>query len=139
MPQGGPQCREGSPGLCTLIVGVPSTEMPWKGVPISHDAQGTPALYDTNVCRAVATWGTASVPMRAACERPLTSRRVQTSMTMPSVKHPLPHSCGTPEALCVRCGAAQGHSMVVNPSIHHPLGRGEDHFVVLFQQVLGKG
>jgi hypothetical protein len=26
--------------------------------------------------------------------------------------------------------------MVVNPSINHPLGSGEDHFIVLFQQVL---
>jgi hypothetical protein len=90
-------------------MGVSSTEMPWQGVPISHDAQGTPGLHDTNVYRAVATWVTASVPMRAACERPLTSRRVHTYLTMPSVTYPLPHSCGTPEALCVRCGAPRGH------------------------------
>src|SRR5215467_6381902 len=41
-----------------------------------------------------------------------------------------------PGALCLRLGAARGHSTAVNPSINHTFGSGEDHFVVLFQQML---
>src|SRR5215813_12506181 len=54
------------------------------------------------------------------------------------VKHPLPHYRGTPGALCLRFGVAQGRSTAVNPSINHALGSGEDHFVVLCKQSLEK-
>jgi|SRR5215510_983670 len=56
MPKRGPQCKLGSPHLFNLSLWVLYTEMPWKGLPVPRDAHGQPAIHDTNVYRAVATW-----------------------------------------------------------------------------------
>ena len=56
MPKRGPKCKRGYHGLLNLIVWVFSTGMPWKCVPIPQDPHGQPAIHDTSVYRAFATW-----------------------------------------------------------------------------------
>ncbi len=55
-PKRGPQCTLGDHRLCNLILWVLYTGMPWKCLPIPKDVTGTPAIHDTNVYRAFATW-----------------------------------------------------------------------------------
>ena len=55
-PTRGPTCTLGSPRLLTLILGVLYTGMPWQCLLMPKDATGTPALPDTHVYRAFATW-----------------------------------------------------------------------------------
>ena len=55
-PKRGPTCTLGDHRLCNLILWVLYTGMPWKCLPIPKDVTGTPAIHDTNVYRAFATW-----------------------------------------------------------------------------------
>jgi transposase len=56
MPKRGPQCKLGYHRLFNLILWVLYTGMPWKCLPIPQDARGKPAIHDTNIYRAFATW-----------------------------------------------------------------------------------
>jgi transposase len=56
MPKRGPKCKLGYHRLLNLILWVLYTGMPWKGLPLPKDPQGKPALHDTNVYKACATW-----------------------------------------------------------------------------------
>ena len=55
-PKRGPTCKLGYHRLCNLILWVLYTGMPWKCLPIPKDVTGKPAIHDTNVYRAFATW-----------------------------------------------------------------------------------
>jgi transposase len=55
-PKRGPTCTLGDHRLCNLILWVLYTGMPWKCLPIPKDVTGKPAIHDTNVYRAFATW-----------------------------------------------------------------------------------
>src|SRR2546429_9998200 len=55
-PKRGPQCTLGDHRLFNLILWVLYTGMPWKCLPIPKDVTGKPAIHDTNVYRAFATW-----------------------------------------------------------------------------------
>ena len=56
MPKRGPKCKLGDHGLLNLVLWVLYTGMPWKCLPMPKDAQGKPAIHDTTVYRAFATW-----------------------------------------------------------------------------------
>jgi transposase len=56
MPKRGPQCKLGYHCVFHLILWVLYTGMPWKCLPIPKDPEGKPAIHDTNVYRAFATW-----------------------------------------------------------------------------------
>ena len=56
MPKRGPKCKLGYHRLFNLILWVLYTGMPWKCLPISKDVTGKPAILDTNVYKAFATW-----------------------------------------------------------------------------------
>jgi transposase len=56
MPKRGPKCKLGYHRLLNLILWVLYTGMPWKCLPIPTGPTGTPAIHDTNVYRAFATW-----------------------------------------------------------------------------------
>ena len=56
MPKRGPKCTLGDHRLLNLIWWVRYTGMPWKGWPLPKAPQGKPALHDTNVYQAFATW-----------------------------------------------------------------------------------
>jgi transposase len=56
MPKQGPKCKLGSHRVFHLILWILSTGIQWKCFPLPTDAQGKPALHDTNVYRAFATW-----------------------------------------------------------------------------------
>src|SRR5882724_8572337 len=56
MPKRGPKCKLGYHRLLNLILWVLYTGMQWKCLPVPQDAQGKPALHDTTVYRAFATW-----------------------------------------------------------------------------------
>jgi hypothetical protein len=58
MPTRGPTCKLGYHSLLNLIVWGLSTGMPWTCVPIPKDPHGKPAIHDTSVYRAFATWAT---------------------------------------------------------------------------------
>jgi len=55
-PKRGPKCKLGYHCLFNLVLWVLYTGMQWKGLPIPKDAHGTPAIHDTTVYRAFATW-----------------------------------------------------------------------------------
>jgi transposase len=55
-PKRGPTYKLGYHRLFNLILWVLYTGMPWKGLPMPQDATGKPAIHDTNVYRAFATW-----------------------------------------------------------------------------------
>src|SRR5262245_24925128 len=55
-PKRGPKCQIGYHRLLNLIVWVLYTGMPWKCLPMAKDPPGKPAIHDTNVYRAFATW-----------------------------------------------------------------------------------
>jgi len=55
-PKRGPKCKLGSHRVFHLIVWVLYTGMPWKCLPVPKDAHGKPAIHDTTVYRAFATW-----------------------------------------------------------------------------------
>jgi transposase len=55
-PKRGPKCNLGYQRVFNLILWVLYTGMQWKCLPIPTDAQGKPALHDTNVYRAFAKW-----------------------------------------------------------------------------------
>jgi len=56
MPKRGPKCKLGYHHVFNLILWVLYTGMQWKCLPIPHDAQGKPALHDTNIDKAFAKW-----------------------------------------------------------------------------------
>src|SRR6266850_8077420 len=56
MPKRGPKCKMGYYRVFNLILWVLYTGMPWKCLPVPKDAQGKPAIHDTTVYRAFATW-----------------------------------------------------------------------------------
>jgi len=56
MPKRGPKCKLGHHGLFNLVLWVLYTAMPWKCLPMPKDAHGKPAIHDTTVYRAFATW-----------------------------------------------------------------------------------
>jgi hypothetical protein len=56
IPTRGRQCTLGYHCVFNLILWVLSTGMPWTCLPIPKDPEGTPAIHDTNVYRAFATW-----------------------------------------------------------------------------------
>ena len=56
MPKRGPKCKLGYHRVFNLILWVLYTGMPWKCLPVPHDAQGKPAIHDTTVYRVFATW-----------------------------------------------------------------------------------
>src|SRR6266699_4225230 len=56
MPKRGPKCKLGYYRVFNLILWVLYTGMQWKCLPIPHDAQGKPALHDTNIDKAFAKW-----------------------------------------------------------------------------------
>src|SRR5499426_2026719 len=56
MPTRGPTCTLGYHRLFNLILWVLYTGMPRKCLPIPKDVTGKPAIHDTNVYRAFATW-----------------------------------------------------------------------------------
>jgi hypothetical protein len=56
MPKRGPKCTLGSYRVFNLIVWVLYTGMPWKGLPVPTDIQGTPVIHDTTIYRALAKW-----------------------------------------------------------------------------------
>src|SRR6266850_2099919 len=56
MPKRGPKCKLGYHRLFNLILWVLYTGMQWKCLPVPQDAQGKPAIHDTTVYRAFATW-----------------------------------------------------------------------------------
>ena len=59
LPQRGPKCQLGYHRLVHLILWVLDTGMQWKGFPVPPDTNGTPAIHDTTVYRAFATWADA--------------------------------------------------------------------------------
>ena len=59
MPKRGPKCKLGYHGLFNLVLWVLYTGMPWKCLPMPKDAHGKPAIHDTTVYRAFATWADA--------------------------------------------------------------------------------
>jgi transposase len=56
MPKRGPKCKLGYHRVFNLILWVLYTGMPWKCLPIPHDAQGKPAIHDTTVYKVFAKW-----------------------------------------------------------------------------------
>ncbi len=56
LPKRGPTCHLGDHRLFYLMLWVLYTGMQWKCLPILPDAQGKPAIHDTTVYRAFATW-----------------------------------------------------------------------------------
>jgi hypothetical protein len=54
MPKRGPKCKLGYHRLLNLILWVLYTGMPWKCLPVPHDANGKPAIHDTTVYRVFA-------------------------------------------------------------------------------------
>src|SRR5215813_1951879 len=56
MPKRGPKCKLGYYRVFNLILWVLYTGMQWKCLPIPHDAQGKPAIHDTNIYKAFAKW-----------------------------------------------------------------------------------
>src|SRR5215510_15526045 len=54
MPKRGPKCTLGYQRVCNLIVWVLYTGMPWKGVPVPHDAQGKPTIHSTTIYKVFA-------------------------------------------------------------------------------------
>src|SRR4029434_9050041 len=56
MPKRGPRCTLGYHRVFNLILWVLYTGMPWKCLPMPKDPHGKPAIHDTNVYRAFATW-----------------------------------------------------------------------------------
>src|SRR6266850_2709190 len=58
-PKRGPKGKLGSYRVFNLILWVLYTGMPWKCLPIPRDGHGKPAIHDTNVYRAFATWADA--------------------------------------------------------------------------------
>jgi transposase len=56
MPKRGPKCKLGYHRVFNLILWVLYTGMQWKCLPVPKDAHGKPAIHDTNVYRAFATW-----------------------------------------------------------------------------------
>ena len=56
MPQRGPRCTLGYHRVFNLILWVLYTGMLWKCLPVPHDTNGQPALYDTTVYKVCAQW-----------------------------------------------------------------------------------
>src|SRR4051794_32093131 len=56
MPKRGPQGTIGYHRVFNLILWVLYTGMPWKCLPMPKDPHGKPAIHDTTVYRAFATW-----------------------------------------------------------------------------------
>ena len=56
MPKRGPKCKLGYHRVFNLILWVLYTGMPWKCLPIPHDAQGKPAIHYTTVYKVFARW-----------------------------------------------------------------------------------
>ena len=56
MPRRGPKCKLGYDRVFNLIVWVLYTGMPWKCLPVPHDAQGKPAMHSTPGYKVFATW-----------------------------------------------------------------------------------
>src|SRR5215813_4300631 len=56
MPKRGPKCKIGYHRLFDLILWVLYTGIEWKCLPIPKEAHGEPAIHDTNVYSAFATW-----------------------------------------------------------------------------------
>jgi transposase len=56
MPKRGPKCKLGYHRVFNLILWVLYTGMPWKCLPIPHDAQGKPAIHYTTVYKVFAKW-----------------------------------------------------------------------------------
>jgi hypothetical protein len=54
MPKRGPKCKLSYHRVFNLILWVLYTGMPWKCLPIPHDAQGKPAIHYTTVYRVFA-------------------------------------------------------------------------------------
>jgi hypothetical protein len=69
MPKRGPQCTLGYYRVFNLILWGLDTGMPWKGVPVPKDAHGQPAIHETNVSRAFATWADEGSLQRAFIAR----------------------------------------------------------------------
>ena len=56
MPKRGPKCKWGYHRVLNLMLWVLYTGMPWKCLPIPHDAQGKPAIHYTTVYKVFAKW-----------------------------------------------------------------------------------
>lgn len=56
MPKRGPKCKRGYYRVFHLILWVLYTGMPWKGLPVPHDAEGKPAMHSTTVDKVLARW-----------------------------------------------------------------------------------
>src|ERR1044072_4302701 len=56
MPKRGPKCKLGYYRVFNLIVWLLYTGMQWKCLPVSHDAQGKPAIHYTTVYKVFAKW-----------------------------------------------------------------------------------
>ena len=56
MPKRGPKCTLGSHRVFNLMLWLLYTGMPWKGLPVPTDANGTPAMHSTTVDTVFATW-----------------------------------------------------------------------------------
>jgi hypothetical protein len=69
MPKRGPKCKVGSSRMLHLILWVRDTRVPWKGLPVPHDAQGKPSLHDTTVDTVCATWDDAGSLWQACVAR----------------------------------------------------------------------
>jgi transposase len=54
MPKRGPKCKLGYHRVFNLILWVLYTGMPWKCLPIPHDAQGKPAIHYTTIYKGFA-------------------------------------------------------------------------------------
>ena len=56
MPRRGPQGQRGSQRVLNLILWVLYTGLQWTCLPISHDAQGQPAIHYTPLYKVFARW-----------------------------------------------------------------------------------
>ena len=55
-PKRGPKCKLGYHRVFNLILWVLYTGMPWKCLPLPHDAQGKPAIHYTTIYKVFAKW-----------------------------------------------------------------------------------
>ena len=55
-PKRGPKCTLGYHRVFNLILWVLDPGMPWKCLPVPHDAQGKPTIHDTTIAKVFARW-----------------------------------------------------------------------------------
>jgi transposase len=94
MPKRGPKCTLGYYRVFNLLLWVLYTGRPWQGLPVSTDANGTPAIHYTTVDTVFATWADAGALWQAflasvrhlAPEKPLALRMLHGDGTTPVAK-----------------------------------------------------